>query len=229
MLSSIRLRLIALISLLLLVAMGTTTWLNVHLENALITERLTGQELPARLQAIRNDVLADIRPVIARSRQLAANPFMIEWLEAGEPDDGRKALVMRHLAKLAEDTGADTVFLRTAGRHSAFDQAGQQASFDRRDAGYQWFFRMLDGNDDEELVFDVDLTGQARFFVDIAVRNDQGSISVWPGSASMRARSPSASAATGWSRRDSSISSTPGVLSRCIQSWRRASNSWPAI
>ncbi|GGO87352.1 energy taxis-modulating methyl-accepting chemotaxis protein with Cache_1 sensory domain [Marinobacterium nitratireducens] len=171
---SIRNRLIFLVSLLLLLAMSATTVLTIQLENARITERLLSHELPARLQAIRSDILADIKPAIANSRQLATSPFVIDWIENGEAPGQVKTLMLQQLRTMGQRFGADTVFLRTAGLNSAYDEEGQKTSFDRHDPGFQWFFEMLDGNVDEALVFDVDNTGVARFFVDIAVRGADG-------------------------------------------------------
>jgi len=75
--------------LLLFVAISTT--LGFVLTGASLRERVVGQELPAVVGEIRNDILRQIGTPLAMARSVAGNSFVLDWEAAGEPEDGNAA------------------------------------------------------------------------------------------------------------------------------------------
>ncbi|WKE66850.1 methyl-accepting chemotaxis protein [Gallaecimonas kandeliae] len=171
---SIRNRLILVISLLMTLALLLNSFITLYSEHQLITHKVTKEELPAKLKAIRNEIQADIKPAMANARQLALDPFIHQWIEDGEPADQRQQQLLAKLTAIKKSFGADTVFVMTGGKHRAIDDKGLQGSFDRNNPNFTWFFRIQDSGKDSDLAFDVDTSGQARFFVDITMRDLSG-------------------------------------------------------
>lgn len=171
---SIRNRLIVVTSLLVTTALVVTAAITLFSAHDIVRERVSQTEMPTQLQAIRNEILAELKPAVASARQLAVNPYIKHWLQTGEPNDDRQQRLIAQLVALKKLAGADTVFLMTANKNQAFDEKGFQSHFDRNNPNFTWFYRMQDNKKPQELVFDVDVSGKARFFVDISIVDNQG-------------------------------------------------------
>ena len=93
----------------LLVFIAISSTLSISMTSAQMRERVVGNELPAQVSAIRNDIQRQIAEPAAISQTLAHNTFLQAWEDAGNPDDGLAAWTAQ-TRRLYEANHADTVF-----------------------------------------------------------------------------------------------------------------------
>ncbi|EKE70996.1 methyl-accepting chemotaxis protein [Gallaecimonas xiamenensis] len=170
---SIRARLIWVTSVLVTLALSLTAFITLQNERQLVTDKVTQDELPAKLASIRNDILADLKPAMASAAQLANDPFIKQWIADGEPQDERQKLMEAKLRTLTRIFHADTAFVATL-KQQAFTEQGFQSNFDRHTPYFEWFFSFKDTGKEQQRVFEVDVSGVARLFVDVAIKDAQG-------------------------------------------------------
>jgi methyl-accepting chemotaxis protein len=85
---SIRTKLMSSMVSCLLLFVAISTALGFVLTGASLRERVVGQELPAVVGEIRNDILRQISTPLAMARSVAGNSFVLDWEAAGRPEDG---------------------------------------------------------------------------------------------------------------------------------------------
>ncbi|WP_231489700.1 methyl-accepting chemotaxis protein [Billgrantia saliphila] len=160
-------RLMLCVSLCMLLIAGGATAVQYRLFGDLVTERVTAVELPATLESIRNDIEATLIGPITTAQNLANNPYLQEWMEAGESRQGAERAIA-YFQDMQQRTGASIVFYVSARSGKYYTQDGIERTLSReRD---QWFYNLVDesGGDAYQLNVD-DEGGQVQVFINHVV------------------------------------------------------------
>ena len=168
---SIQKKLVISMSVALLLFLLLSTSLGALFTSNTLRERAVGQELPAMLGEIRNDVLKDIASPLALSRGIAANTFLLDWEAAGHPEAGLEAW-KAYAQGLQAKSKAASVFWVSAQTGRYFTTQGLDRTLDRNAPGDQWFYGSL--NTPEALAIDKD-KNQNSYMMFINIRFDGGS------------------------------------------------------
>ncbi|MBF8221455.1 methyl-accepting chemotaxis protein [Halomonas sp. 328] len=158
------------IGLSMILIVGGVTAIQYHLFSDLITDRVTGAELPATLESIRNDIDATLTGPITTARGLADNGYLREWLARGESRaEGERAVA--HLERLQQRTGANTVFYVSALSGNYYTAEGIARTLNREQDA--WFYRLVEGADAPEHTLDIDSEGgELKVFINHVIELD---------------------------------------------------------
>lgn len=85
---SIQKKLLFSMGLCLLLFMAMSSFLSVRMSSDYVRERVVGQELPAQVGEIRNDVLRQISQPLSVVQTMANDVYLQDWEDAGLPDSG---------------------------------------------------------------------------------------------------------------------------------------------
>ena len=85
---SIQKKLMFSMGLCLLLFMGISSFLSVRMSSDYVRERVVGQELPAQVGEIRNDVLRQINQPLSVVQTMANDVFLHDWEDADLADSG---------------------------------------------------------------------------------------------------------------------------------------------
>ncbi|MFD2756290.1 methyl-accepting chemotaxis protein [Comamonas terrae] len=169
---SIRTKLMASMVACLLLFVSISTALGFVLTGASLRERVVGQELPAVVGEIRNDILRQIGTPLAVARSIAGNSFVLDWEAAGEPEEGNAAWA-QYAHAVKQQAGASSVFWvsGTTGRY--FGEQGPVRRLAPKGEGDQWFYDLLDSGKQQVLEIDKDVSSSV-YMLFINVRFDAG-------------------------------------------------------
>jgi len=157
-------------ALCLMLFMAISSTLSVTLTSQGIRERVVGQELPAVVGEIRNDVLRQIGEPLAASQAVANNTYLHEWEAQGLPDDGMAGW-QRYAKQLKEKTKAASVFWVSGATGKYLTEAGLNRTLDKSAAKDQWLYSFLSSGKPYTLDIDKDV-GANTYMVFINVRAD---------------------------------------------------------
>ncbi|MEX8194621.1 methyl-accepting chemotaxis protein [Comamonas guangdongensis] len=156
--------------LLLFVAISTT--LGFVLTGASLRERVVGQELPAVVGEIRNDILRQIGTPLAMARSVAGNSFVLDWEAAGEPEDGNAAWV-KYAQAVKRQARASSVFWVSGATGQYFGEQGPVRKLAPKGEGDKWFYELLAGDKSQVLEIDKDVSSKV-YMLFINVKFDAG-------------------------------------------------------
>ncbi|MFG6176000.1 methyl-accepting chemotaxis protein [Halomonas sp. THAF12] len=160
-------KLMIVVSLCMVLIVGGATAIQYRLFSNLITDRVTGTELPATLEGIRNDITATLTGPITTARDLANNGYLQDWLSQGEPPAATERAVT-YLDELQRRTGANTVFFVSALSGHYYTAEGLERTLDPRED--TWFYAMVDDASGPAYTLDVDSEGgELKVFINHVV------------------------------------------------------------
>ncbi|HEU4844932.1 MAG TPA: methyl-accepting chemotaxis protein [Burkholderiaceae bacterium] len=170
---SIQQKLMSSMALCLLLFLVLSATLSVVMTGNTIRERVVGQELPAVVGEIRNDILRQIAEPLAASQAVANNSFLLDWEGQGLPDTGTdawKAYAQRIQAKMK----AATVFWVSGATGKYYTPSGLDRTLHKEAASDQWFYSFLSGGKPYTLDIDKDVSANT-YMLFINYRFDAGS------------------------------------------------------
>jgi methyl-accepting chemotaxis protein len=170
---SIQQKLMSSMALCLLLFLVLSATLSVVMTGNTIRERVVGQELPAVVGEIRNDILRQIAEPLAASQAVANNSFLLDWEGQGLPDTGTdawKAYAQRIQAKMK----AATVFWVSGATGKYYTPSGLDRTLHKEAASDQWFYGFLSGGKPYTLDIDKDVSANT-YMLFINYRFDAGS------------------------------------------------------
>ncbi|PHV13698.1 methyl-accepting chemotaxis protein [Janthinobacterium sp. BJB1] len=129
----------------LLLFMAISSFLSVRMSSAYVRERVVGQELPAQVGEIRNDVLRQINQPLSVVQTMANDIFLQDWEDAGLADGGLPTF-QRYARLLKEKNKAAVVSWSSQAASRYMTDAGLIRTLDKQQAADHWFFSMLDEN-----------------------------------------------------------------------------------
>ncbi len=169
---SIQKKLILGLAFCLLLYMIISSALSISMTGQSIRERVVGQELPAVVGEIRNDILRRIGEPLAISQGVANNTFLLDWESGGLADSGLDPW-KQYAAKLKAATHASTVFWVSGETGKYFTEAGLDRTLSKDAATDQWFYGFLNGGKPYALDIDKDVSA-SKYMLFINTRFDAG-------------------------------------------------------
>ncbi|MES2319607.1 MAG: methyl-accepting chemotaxis protein [Pseudomonadota bacterium] len=156
--------------LLLFLAISST--LSIMMTGAGIRERVVGQELPAVVGEIGNDIRRQIAVPLATSLAIANNAYVHAWEGEGLPDTGLPAW-QAYAKQLKDKNRAATVFWVSESTGKYMTEQGLNRTLAKDAASDQWFYGFLAGGKPYTLDLDKDV-GSSEFMLFINVRAEAG-------------------------------------------------------
>ena len=167
---SIQKKLMLSMGLCLLLFLAISSVLSVAMTGQNIRERVIGQELPAQIGEIRNDILRQIAQPLAVSMSMAHDTYLQAWEDEGLTDAGMAA--WQTYAKTLKDTNkAASVIWASESTGKYLTEAGQTRTIDKAAPGDQWFYNFLAGGKPYALDIDKDV-GSGAYMLFINARAD---------------------------------------------------------
>ena len=142
---SIQKKLMFSMGLCLLLFMGISSFLSVRMSSDYVRERVVGQELPAQVGEIRNDVLRQINQPLSVVQTMANDVFLHDWEDADLADSGLPTF-QRYAKMLKEKNKAAVVSWSSQTASRYMTDAGLIRTLDKQQPADHWFFSMLDEN-----------------------------------------------------------------------------------
>ncbi|KAB8045636.1 HAMP domain-containing protein [Janthinobacterium rivuli] len=139
----------------LLLFMGISSFLSVRMSSDYVRERVVGQELPAQVGEIRNDVLRQISQPLSVVQTMANDIFLQDWEDAELTDSGM-ATFQRYARTLKEKNKAAVVSWSSQAASRYMTDAGLIRTLDKQQPADHWFFSMLDENKQHTINLDRD-------------------------------------------------------------------------
>ncbi|XXJ18413.1 sensor domain-containing diguanylate cyclase [Desulfovibrio caledoniensis] len=170
---SVKTKLIAALTLILLVAFLATSLINYSFTRATVREELLNSALPLTGKNIYSEVHADmLRPILV-STSMANDAFLKNWIKSGEKDLGA---ITRYLSGLRDKYGFLTTFFVSAVTDNYYYQDGILKKIGPRDPHDVWYYAFVRKR--VEFALDVD-TNQAEqnkltIFVNFRVEDENG-------------------------------------------------------
>ena len=152
---SIQKKLMFSMGLCLLLFMGISSFLSVRMSSDYVRERVVGQELPAQVGEIRNDVLRQISQPLSVVQTMANDVFLQDWEDAELADIGM-ATFQRYAKMLKEKNKAAVVSWSSQAASRYMTDAGLIRTLDKQLPADHWFFSMLDENKQHTINLDRD-------------------------------------------------------------------------
>ncbi|MGK5071138.1 methyl-accepting chemotaxis protein [Janthinobacterium sp. RT4P48] len=150
---SIQKKLLFSMGLCLLLFMAISSFLSVRMSSDYVRERVVGQELPAQVGEIRNDVLRQISQPLSVVQTMANDVYLQDWEDAGLPDSGI-ATFQRYAKVVKKKNKAASINWASASTGKYFTTDGLLRTLDKNQAADQWFYGLLAG--DKAYTLDID-------------------------------------------------------------------------
>lgn len=169
---SLQKKLIAAMGAALLLFVLVSSVLSVWLMGQTLRERVERHELPAVVNAIRNDVQHHIGEPLARAQSMASNQYLLDWEAGGLAEDGLPAW-QRYAARLKQDSRAAAIFWVSASTGRYFNEQGQVRQLQRGAEADRWFYEFVDSG--KPYTLDIDRNNETgTFMLFINTRFDAG-------------------------------------------------------
>ncbi|SDM21942.1 methyl-accepting chemotaxis protein [Oryzisolibacter propanilivorax] len=169
---SIRSKLMLSMGACLLLFAAISTGLGFVLTGNSMRERVVGQELPAVVGEIRNDILRQIGAPVALADSIAHNTYALDWEAAGQPEEGNAGW-FRFAQAIKQRVNASTVFWVSEATRQYFNDHELVRQIAPKGQGDQWFYDIAGGTRAQRLEIDKDASSSA-YMLFINVRFDAG-------------------------------------------------------
>jgi len=175
---AIRAKLMLSMGVCLLVFIAISSTLSISMTSSQMRERVVGSELPAQVNAIRNDIQRQIAEPAAVAVALANNTFLQTWEDTGNADDGLAAWTAQ-AKRLQATNKAATVFWVSDGTSKYFTEKGLDRTIDKTSEKDAWFKKFLDSGASYTLNLDKDgTTGVYMLFIDARIQTPGGKLAI---------------------------------------------------
>jgi methyl-accepting chemotaxis protein len=169
---SIQKKLVLGLAVCLLMYIAISSTLSIVMTGSGIRARVEGQELPAVVGEIRNDILRRIGEPLALSQGIANNNFLLDWEAGGLADTGLEAW-QHYAAKIKESAKASTVFWVSGETGKYFTENGLDRTLSKDSPSDQWFYGFLAKGKPYVLDIDKDVSA-SKYMLFINTRFDAG-------------------------------------------------------
>ncbi|MFD2368101.1 methyl-accepting chemotaxis protein [Pseudoduganella sp. GCM10020061] len=150
--------------------------LSVTLTGRSLRERAVGQELPAVVGQIRNDILHRIAVPAAASRGIANNTLLHPWARAGSPDEGIDTWT-EYARQVKKETKASMVFWASLENGRYLTDAGYDRTLTRDAPRDSWLYSFLESGRPYELNVQRDVTSKVTMlFINARVDAGEGKL-----------------------------------------------------
>lgn len=144
-----------------------------------LTERyLVEEALPARVQAIRNDLERGLSAPITANAAIASNTLVQDWLAGGE-DEAQRSVFARYLEGVRAQQNAMTTSIVALASGNYTTGEGLMRTIDRSQTENQWFYRLVDSDRDQVVEIDIDKTTRLpTLFINERIKRDGKTLGV---------------------------------------------------
>lgn len=168
---SIKKKLLLAMGTALILSLGALAIFNNLFTTSIIKARLGEQELPYVMSSIRLNIEKEIAMAINSSKQIAENQFVIDWLNNGESEAGRKDL-QAYLSRINRVNGAGETFVGSWKSKDYFTQDGYLKTITPIDEN-DWFFGFFKSNK----IYDTGIgpnktTGELTLFINYLIKEN---------------------------------------------------------
>ncbi len=171
--ASIKTKLMLSMAACLLVFLVISVTLSVTLNSRALRERVVGQELPAVVGEIRNEILHQIAVPLTVSQDIAGNTFLQGWEKDGLPDSGMDAWTAYANAIKAKYKAAGVYWVSGAtGKY--LTEAGMGLTLSKDNPRDGWFYAFLSSGVPYNMRVDKTTLGAKETMVFINARFDAG-------------------------------------------------------
>lgn len=160
-------RLLALISLILIIGFFVTGWLSYKSSTAVMRDTLVEKNLPLTSDNVYSEIQKDILLPIYISAQMAQNTFLQDWLLSGEQDETR---ITKYLKSVEKNNGMDTAFLLSEKTRKHYTSIGVFPAYLENNEESKWYFRVREMLADYEINTDTDKVYGNRWTIFINYR-----------------------------------------------------------
>ena len=162
----------------LLLFIAISAALSVSLTGRSMRERVVGQELPAVVGEIGNDVLRQIGAPLTASLAVANNTFLMDW-ERRDLDESGMDAWRAYATRTREVNKAVTVFWASPSQLKFLDQGGLSYTMEKGNPRDAWMDSFLASGRQYELNLDPDpKTGEMKLFINARVEAGEGKLAV---------------------------------------------------
>ncbi|MBX9912701.1 MAG: methyl-accepting chemotaxis protein [Pseudomonadaceae bacterium] len=131
---------------------------------------LLGQALPARVEAVRNDLERVLTEPLTAAAALASNSLLVDWLAGGE-EPAEQANFVRYLAAVQAQNQALTSFVVALDTGNYLTAKGLDRTL-TRGADSAWFYNFIDSGESRSLSIDIDKsTGVPTLFINQRIQS----------------------------------------------------------
>ncbi|WP_375539615.1 methyl-accepting chemotaxis protein [Rugamonas fusca] len=159
-------------ALCLLLFLVLSATLSVVMTGNTIRERVVGQELPAVVGEIRNDILRQIAEPLASAISISNNSYVLDWEKAGLPESGVSAWI-NYAQRVQKISKAAAVSWVSAATGKYYRETGFSRTVDKNAPSDQWFYSFLSSGKTYSLNLDKE-PGSTNYNVFINTRFDTG-------------------------------------------------------
>ncbi|GAB6097993.1 hypothetical protein JCM14469_42470 [Desulfatiferula olefinivorans] len=150
---SIKLKLMVSIVLIVVVMMSVSVITSTRISFNTIYDRIVEREAPTSVNYIAETFESKISKAVSISKLVADNPFLISWLNAGEPDGATNDAM--NFLKEVKKQGADFVFMVTANSKKYYTHDGLFKTVSEDNPRDVWFFSTLKGGKKIDINIDI--------------------------------------------------------------------------
>ena len=170
---SVKFKLLAALSLILLAAFITTSIVNYRITRESVREELLNSSLPLTGKNIYSEIHSALMRPILVSSSMANDSFLKEWVTGGEKDTRR---LTRYLKELQEKYGFLTTFFVSAVTDYYYYQGGVLKKIGPRDAHDVWYYAFVRKNSEYELTVDTNEAENHKLtiFINFRVEDEHG-------------------------------------------------------
>lgn len=161
------------LGLLLALGFGSSALISYVSARASIDRQIADSTLPLSAEVIDAELEGQLFQKVAVARAMAANTFLLQWLEGGEH---HPASVIAYLASIRREVGATTAFFTSAQTGRYYHPDGVLKVISPRDPRDAWFYRFRDSSLPFEINIDRDTADPERVtaFINQKVRDRNG-------------------------------------------------------
>jgi len=170
---SVKFKLLAALSLILLAAFITTSLVNYNITRDSVREELLNSSLPLTGKNIYSEIHSALMRPILVSSSMANDTFLKDWVLSGEKDTRK---LTKYLKGLKDKYGFLTTFFVSAATDYYYYQDGVLKKIGPRDAHDVWFYSFLRKGHEYELTVDTNEAenNKLTIFINFRVEDEHG-------------------------------------------------------
>ena len=170
-----KVRLIAILSVILVVSFVVVSVFNYHSAREAIVQELVVSSLPLTRENIYSEIIRELMPPISNANLMAHDSFLIDWARRGEPN---AEAVVEYLREIRREYGYFTSFFVSARTNNYYYHDGILKQVSADDSHDIWFYDFISSGRDYVLDVDANQAADDRLtiFVNFRVEDFDGTL-----------------------------------------------------
>lgn len=160
--------LLPLLALIIALGFEVSSLASYYISREAMRQGIIGTELPLTADVISGEIQKDLVRLVQVSSAMAEEPFLLDWLDQGEPS---ATLISRYLQAIQQRYDTTTAFFASQASQTYYTDGSVQ-SMERSDAADTWFYNFEQSGKAWEIVVDVT---RLVLFINYRVTGNDGS------------------------------------------------------